>query len=193
MSSSQQKPWSDDPNAPKIPYGLYFDEKVNLAGHFITSILYGTFGNPYQYVHLPALILSVRFVLGILIVLSFRCMAALLDPVHRRGEPIKWGLVSYTIIMLSLVTVEIAVILDGQSTSYVDNRNFSGNGGLMPPGPIGYQVLIYREAVTIVPWVMFLLNNWLADGLLVSSLFGATYLLTRVSNINSSPSSIVAM
>ena len=100
-------------------------------------------------------------------------MAALLDPVHRRGEPIKWGLVSYTIIMLSLVTVETAVILDGQSTSYVDNRNFSGNGGLVPPGPIGYQVLIYREAVTIVPWVMFLLNNWLADGLLVSSLFDA--------------------
>ena len=41
MSNSQQRPWSDDLNAPKIPYDLYFEEKGNLAGIFIGSILYG--------------------------------------------------------------------------------------------------------------------------------------------------------
>ena len=46
MSDSQQKPWSNNPNAPKIPYVLYFQEKANLAGILIASILYGTRKTP---------------------------------------------------------------------------------------------------------------------------------------------------
>ena len=42
MSGSQKQPWSDDPNAPKIPYRLYFDEKANIAGYLVSSVLYGT-------------------------------------------------------------------------------------------------------------------------------------------------------
>ena len=42
MSDSQERPWSDNPNAPKIPYNLYFDEKAYFAGTFVGSILYGT-------------------------------------------------------------------------------------------------------------------------------------------------------
>ena len=38
----QHKLWSDNPNAPKIPYILYFNEKANFAGSLVTSILYGT-------------------------------------------------------------------------------------------------------------------------------------------------------
>ena len=46
MSDSQQKPWSNNPNAPKIPHVLYFQEKANLAGILIASILYGTQKTP---------------------------------------------------------------------------------------------------------------------------------------------------
>ena len=42
MSGSQQTPWSNNPNAPKILYDLYFEEKANFAGFLIGSILYGT-------------------------------------------------------------------------------------------------------------------------------------------------------
>ena len=42
MSGTQQKPWSNNPNAPKIPYDLYLAEKANLAGTLIAAVLYGT-------------------------------------------------------------------------------------------------------------------------------------------------------
>ena len=42
MSDSQFKPWSENPNAPKIPHDLYFAEKVRIAGDFIGAMLYGT-------------------------------------------------------------------------------------------------------------------------------------------------------
>ena len=42
MPDSQQKPWSNDLNAPKIPYDLHLREKNNVIGTFISSIFYGT-------------------------------------------------------------------------------------------------------------------------------------------------------
>ena len=107
-----------------------------------------------------------------MIVLFFQCIAALFDPVHRRGERIKWWLVSYTTVMFSLATVQIILGLDAQSISYIDNRIFSGIKDLIPPGPLGYQVAISADALNVVSNVLFVLNNLLADGLLVSSLFG---------------------
>ena len=47
---SQQKPWSDSPNAPKITYKVYFEEKANFAGVLIGSILYGMSKNATTYV-----------------------------------------------------------------------------------------------------------------------------------------------
>jgi len=41
MSDSHLKPWSDNPNAPKISYDRYFEEKVYFAGVLLGSILYG--------------------------------------------------------------------------------------------------------------------------------------------------------
>ena len=99
-------------------------------------------------------------------------MAALFNPIYRRGEGIKWGLVSYTAVMFSLATVQTALNLDIQSISYIDNRAFSDIEDLIEPGPLGYQVSIITDALAIVPDVMFALSNWFADGLLVSSLFG---------------------
>ena len=41
MWDTQHRPWSDNPNAPKISYHLYFDEKAHFAGSLVNSILYG--------------------------------------------------------------------------------------------------------------------------------------------------------
>ena len=107
--------------------------------------------------------------------LFFKCMAALFNPDHRGGERVKWGLVSYTVLMFSLVTVETTLLLDVQSLSYINYREFPGFEVLIPPGPYGYQLFISSEAISIVPSVMFLLNNWLADGLLVGPSLDATF------------------
>ena len=68
--------------------------------------------------------------------------------------------------MFMFVTVFTAINLNIISTSYIDNRKFPDDPY---PGPLGYQVLTYSETSGIVSTVMFLLNNWLADGLLVKS------------------------
>ena len=122
-------------------------------------------GDPRLRVRPPWLTaLFIRFILGMLIVLFFRCMAALFNPLYRRGEGIKWGLVSYTTIMFSLATVNIAMNIYIESISFIDNREFSG-------GPYAYAGSIYHNVINVVPNVAFCLNNWLADGLLVSFLF----------------------
>ena len=46
MSDSDQKPWSDNPYAPKISYNLYLGEKAVFAGTIISSIFYGTRKKP---------------------------------------------------------------------------------------------------------------------------------------------------
>ena len=99
--------------------------------------------------------------------LSFQCMAGLFNNEHRKGERIKWGLVSYTVVTFLIATVGTASILDYLSISYVDNREFPGID-MTPPGPFIYQLFTTPSAVSIIPNITFPLNNWLADGLLVS-------------------------
>ena len=106
----------------------------------------------------------VRFALGVLIVLFFNCMAALFNPAFRRGEGIKWGVVIYTVIMFSLVTVYTATKDHILSICYIDNRDFPDGG------PWGYHESNSYTAIFIIARAAFNLNNWLADGLLVSSL-----------------------
>ena len=120
------------------------------------------------------------------VVLFFKCIAALFNPVNRSREAIKWGLVSYTVVMFSFVTVLAGMGLNIEAVSYVDDRKFPGVEDVLPPGPLGYQWFIYSKPLTLVPNFMFLLNNWLADGLLVRSLFDIT-LTHRVPDIGSSP------
>ena len=108
--------------------------------------------------------LFVRFTvtLGILIVLFFQCIATLFKHVHGRRESVKWGLISYTVVMFSFVTVYIALNLNIQSTSFIDNREYPG-------GPASYQINAQVVKAGIVADAMFLSNYWLADGLLVRS------------------------
>ena len=108
-----------------------------------------------------------------LIVLFFKCMTTLFSPAYRRGEGIKWGLVSYTVVMFSLVTAAIGMNLYIKSISFIDNREFPGVKGMTPPGPAGYLLFLYFKAINMIPNSAFLLNNWLADGFLVSSRFTA--------------------
>jgi len=118
--------------------------------------------------------LHVRFILGMFVVLFFKCMTALFNPVFRRGKGVKWGLVSYTVIMFSLVTVHLATNLHVLSVSYIDNRDFSGPvNGVEHRGPYGYQTAINFKPISVIPRAAFRLNNWSADGLLVGSLFDA--------------------
>lgn len=55
MSSSSEEPWSDKPYAPQIPYLLYFAEKANFAGMFVSSVLYGVSARTGTYPNLPRL------------------------------------------------------------------------------------------------------------------------------------------
>ena len=117
----------------------------------------------------------VRFIPGVVVVVAFKCMAALLSPAYRRGEGIKWGLVCYTTAIFSFVTVLTGINLNIQSISYIDNRDFPGAEDMIPPGPFGYQWSIAPSALNITPNSMFALCNWLADGLLVSFLFDVAF------------------
>ena len=127
MSDSQQSPWSDSPNAPKIPHASF--ERVWFAGKFVSSILYSAYKKspPIQLLACAHFVCLV--ILGIVIVLFSKCMTALFNPDHRRG-PIKWGLVSYTLAVFTLVTVGTAMQIDVQSVSYIDNHQKS----LVPEG-----------------------------------------------------------
>lgn len=94
-------------------------------------------------------------------------MNALLHPVDRTMGGIKWPLAVHTMAMFLFVTVDTALNLGILSISYIDNRKFPGSDRL-PPGPAAYQFFIYSDAISVVPNFMFILNTWLADGLLVS-------------------------
>lgn len=107
--------------------------------------------------------------------LFFKCMAALLKPLNRRDEGVKWGLVSFTVVMFSLATVHTAMDLNLLSISYINNRDFPGVKSVLYPGPYGYTESIYFKAINVIPNATFPLSNWLADGLLVSPLFYSAF------------------
>jgi len=46
MSDTQKNPWSDNPNAPKIPHDVYFADKADFSGLLIAAILYGASNTP---------------------------------------------------------------------------------------------------------------------------------------------------
>ena len=122
--------------------------------------------HPNLHVCVTRLTLFVGPILGILVVLFFQCMAALLNPANRKRGGIKWGLVSYTAAMFSFATVLTGMQLDIRSISFIDNREFPGDG-VAPPGPLGYQAHIWSGVLTLIPDLMFIMNKWLADAFLV--------------------------
>ena len=99
----------------------------------------------------------------------FQTIAALVSPLNRKGEKVKWGLVGYSTVMFALVTIFTAMNVRLQQLSYIDNREFPGIPNVLPPGPIGWSLSMYSKALVIVPNACFIIANWMADGLLVSS------------------------
>ena len=79
----------------------------------------------------------------------------------------------HTAVMFLCVTIHTAINLNIVTASYVNNREFTGTDELRP-GPLGYQNLAFYETTGVISTVMFLLNNWLADGLLVNFTLGYT-------------------
>ena len=124
----------------------------------------------YPYLRARLSVLN-SFILGVLVMLFFQCMASLLSPANRKREGIKWGLVSYTVIMFLCATVVIGTANNIASISFIDNREFPGVVGVAPPGPLGYQQTICSGAAGIAPGLVSSLSYWLADGLLVGRLF----------------------
>ena len=132
-------------------------------------------GHLRLYDRVSVLVFSDRFLLGLLVVLFFRCMAALFDPVHRRGERTKWGLVSYTVLMFLVATAQTATVWYLRVSSYVDNREFPGIEGAISPGPVGYRSFIFSDVPTTVSNSMLFLNGRFADGLLVNSVHSCVH------------------
>ena len=94
-------------------------------------------------------------------------MNALLNPVDRRTG-VRWPFVVHTVAMFLFTTVLVVAGGISMTASFVGNREFPGGHFPLLPGPLGYFLSLYSNAVVIVPRVMFLLNHCLADGLLVS-------------------------
>ena len=121
------------------------------------------------HVHLPPFVPSDRYViLGIVVTLFFRCVGALLNPINRTREGVRWGLIAYTAATVLFVTIFTVTTLCMQSLSYIEDREFFNTNDFLPPGPLGYFGFSYSDAINVVPNIMFYLNTWLINGLLVS-------------------------
>ena len=105
--------------------------------------------------------------LGIVVALFFQCIATLLNPTNPIRKGVRWAFVAHTISLFLLVTIPFGIDFDYSSTEYINNREFPGNDEF-PPGPLGYDYLLSLGATSTVFDAMFPLNQWLADGLLVS-------------------------
>ena len=171
MSSSGE---SGNPYAPKLPSHVIWLEHAAFTGNNIGEIFYGT-----HLIHHSANYIDISHpsLQGMLIILYFETIAALLSPFHRKGQSIKWGLVGYSTVMFGLVTTFTAMNVWLQQLSYIDNREFPGVPGTLPPGPIGWSLFMYSKPLVIIPNACFIIANWMADGLLVST---TVYLSSQV-------------
>ena len=97
-------------------------------------------------------------------------------PARRRGERIKRGIVPYTALMFSIVTIFYALSVNIQSLSFIDNRGFPGVEGMPFVGPVGYRSFLESKAPGLAINLMWCLNSWLADGLLASPSFDVAFI-----------------
>lgn len=115
-------------------------------------------------------------ILGIVIALFFKCMRALLNPVNRRAKVVKCGLVVHTAAMFVLVTIFIVLYTSCQRLTLINSNQSYGFWPELLPGPSDYWV----GMVEYTPAYTYVLNQWLADGFLVSSVPCS---VARVSNL----------
>ena len=118
--------------------------------------------------------------------LFFQCMATLLNPANPIRKRIRWALVAHTVALFLFLTIPSGIVFDYLSIEYVDNREFPGSDEF-PPGPVGFNDLLSLKATSTVFDVMFPLNQWLADVLLVSPILNS---VPSVHNVGRSSSYI---
>ena len=104
--------------------------------------------------------------LGIAVTVFFRCMCVLLSPANPIKRGIKCALVVHTVALFLFLTIPVGIDLNYLSISYINDREFPGDDE-QPPGPFGYGDTLHDKATFAVFSLMFPLNQWLADGLLV--------------------------
>ena len=104
--------------------------------------------------------------LGIVVALFFQCMSVLLSPVNPMKRGVKWGLIAHTVAMFLFLTIPAGIDLNYLSTCSINYRDFPGDDEY-DPGPLGCYETLSTEAAATAFTVMFPLNQWLADGLLV--------------------------
>ena len=183
MSDSLGDLLSDNLNAPQIPLWVYALEKENFAGSIVGAILYGMC---LSICTDPAIL---PILPGIVVALFFQCIGALIDPANNMKRRVKWGLVAHTVALFSIVTISAVERQDIVFTAFVNLRDFPGTGDF-EPGPVGGINLLDNDlGFVILTSFTFPLNQWLSDGLLVSSI---STLVTCVRHTAHSSSYIVA-
>jgi hypothetical protein len=116
-------------------------------------------------------------------------MATLLSPANPIKKGIRRALVAHTIALFLFLTISFGIDFNYLSIEYINNREFPGYNEF-PPGPAGYDDLLSLKATTTVFDIMFPLNQWLADGLLVSPILNS---IASVYNIGRSSSYIAVI
>ena len=104
---------------------------------------------------------------GIVIAFFCQCIGALLSPTNRRHKVggMRWGLVALTTVMFLSSTTALALNLDALFFGYVSRWTNRNSPTL--PGPLGSWFSPGTSSIILAN--MISLNQWLADGLLVSS------------------------
>lgn len=85
-------------------------------------------------------------------------------------KSVKWGLVAHTTALFLFLTMGAMMAQCAVFIEYLDNLDFPGTDKA-PPGPIGYTSVHSTAGFPVYVYsVVFPLSQWLADGLLVSSI-----------------------
>ena len=105
------------------------------------------------------------------------------------GRGTKWILVAHTVALFSFLTMAFGIGLNELSIIYINYREFRVNTEVVS-GPLGYKGHLITDAGSLLLDVMFPLNQWLADGLLVCPV---SNLVAYVFNVGWSSSCIVAI
>ena len=113
-------------------------------------------------------------------------MATLLSPAYPIKTGIRWALMAHTVALFFFSTIPLGIHFNNVSIEYINGREFPGNDTFLP-GPIGYGAIFDLQASNPISNAMFPLNQWLADGLLVSSILD---LVASVCNVGCSSSYI---
>ena len=130
------------------------------SGNFVGAVSYGT---PIHVSKCTCSLHCSSVILGIATTLFFQCMWALLNPVNRTVKGVEWGLLAHTVILFSTATVLMLINLIVQFMFHTDFRGSGSSGGFTP----SIAGVFFYSPMAPTTSLLFLFNQWLADGFLV--------------------------